>query len=81
MSYTAYITRDGIEYEVSAELYEDGVSHTDSWKDTGRNFEIEKDPIFHEFYVEDRDGVELILTSQELTSVNGQLIERYWDIF
>ena len=81
MSYTAYITRDGIEYEVSAELYEGGLGYLDSWKDTGRNFEIEKNPIFHEFYVEDRDGVELILTPHELISVNGQLIERYWDIF
>ena len=81
MSYTAYITRDGIEYEVSAELYEGGLGYLDSWKDTGRNFEIEKDPIFHNFYVEDRDGVELILTSQELTLVNGQLIDRFWGNF
>lgn len=80
MSYTAYITRDEVEYEVSAELYEDGVSHTDSWQDTGSVCVIESHPIFHKFYVEDRDGVAMVLTARELESVIDQMIERYWDV-
>lgn len=81
MSYTAYITRDEVEYEVSAELYDEGYGYEDSWEDTGRNFEIEKDPVFHKFYAEDRDGVELVLSEDELKSITEQLVERYWDIY
>lgn len=81
MSYIAYITRDNVEYEVAAELYDEGCGYVDSWADTGRNFEIEKDPEFHKFYAEDDNGVEIVLTADELLSAKEQMVKSYWDKF
>jgi len=77
--YTGYITRDGIEYEVSAELYDEGYGYHDSWEDTGPYFEVEKDPEFHKFYAEDDDGKEVMLTSEEVDLARHQLINQYWE--
>lgn len=74
--YTAYISRDGIEHEVLAELYADGETSSDSWADTGHTIVIEKDPVFHKFLCDD-----LELTTEELDLVVKQLIEQYWDSF
>ena len=79
MSYTTYITRDNVEYEVTAKLYDEGCGYVDSWADTGRNFEIEKDPEFHKFYAEDDNGDELTLTENELMTAKSQMVESYWD--
>lgn len=79
MPYTAYITRNEIEYEVSAELYEDGVSYADSWGDTGSTHIVESHPTFYKFYAEDHDGVSLDLTADELESAIDQMIQQYWN--
>jgi hypothetical protein len=77
--YIAYITRDDVEYEVSAELYDEGYGCHDSWEDTGPYFEIEKDPIFHKFYTEDDNGNEVVLTSEEVDQARRQMINYYWE--
>jgi hypothetical protein len=77
--YIAYITRDGVEFEVSAELYDEGYGYHDAWADTGPYFEIEKDPEFYKFYAEDDNGDEVVLTSEEIDLARGQMIEQYWE--
>lgn len=77
--YTAYITRDEVEYEVSAELYDEGYGYHDSWKDTGSHFEVEKDPEFHKFYAEDDDGERVVLSSEEISEATRQMINQYWE--
>lgn len=79
MSYTAYITRNEVEHEVTADLYDHGYGYYDRWEDTGISFEIEKDPKFHNFYSEDDNGVELCLTSDEIEIIVEQMKKQYWD--
>lgn len=78
MTYTAYITRDDVEYEVTAELFDTGYAYVDSWADTGRSFEVEKDPDFYKYYTEDDDGNEVVLTDEEMTEAKRQMMEQYW---
>lgn len=79
MDYRAYITRNDIEYEVTAELLDAGYAYVDSWADTGRSFEVEKDPDFYEYYAEDRNGDVLTLTQEEMMDAKYQMIKQYWD--
>ena len=62
MTYRAYFTRENTEYEVTADLYGHGEGHADVWGDTGRSFEITEEPKFYNFYAEDDNGYEIILT-------------------
>lgn len=77
--YVAYFTRDDIEYEVTAELYDCGQGYWDSWEDTGRNFEIEKDPVFHKFECYDENGDPVELTADDIKHVTEQMINHYWE--
>lgn len=77
--YVAYFTRDDVEYEVTADLYDYGQGHWDSWEDTDRNFEIEKDPEFHKFECYNDNGDPVELTSDELKHVTEQMINCYWE--
>lgn len=77
--YRAYIIRDGAEYEVTAELYDHGVTERDSWQDTGTVFEIMQDPVFYKFECNDEDGNPVILTAQEIETAINQMIAQYWE--
>ncbi len=79
MTYRAYITRDNVEYEVSADLFDSGYAYVDSWADTGRSFEVEKDPDFYKYYAEDDNGDEILLTQEEMIEAKHQMIKQYWD--
>lgn len=76
--YVAHFTRGDVEYEVSAELRDYGRGYWDSWEDTGRNFEIEKNPEFHKFECYDENGDPVELTPSELNDVVEQMINCYW---
>lgn len=77
--YRGYIERNGEEFEVTAELYDEGYGYSDYWSDTGYSFEIEKEPTFNKFYAEDEDGKPLDLTEEEISRVTAQMREHYWE--
>lgn len=79
MTYTAYITRDDVEIEVTAEILDEGYAYVDSWADTGRSFEVEKEPDFYKYYAEYDNGEELILTRDEMMEAKRQMTNQYWD--
>jgi len=79
MTHTAYISRDDIEYEVTAELFDNGYAYVDSWADTGRSFEVEKDPDFYKYYAEDDNGDEVVLTQEEMMEAKRQMTKQYWE--
>lgn len=73
-----YITRDGVEYEVTAELYYGG-EYTLDEDETGTDLVVEQDPQFHEIFCEDPEtGCELELTEAEFEKINEQLVAQYW---
>lgn len=78
---TAYITRDGVEYEVSAKLYEHGEADEGVDDLGGMWMELVEDPVFIEFYGEDDDGVELVLTPKEMFNIEEQMIDQYWEAY
>ena len=70
--YRAYITRGGMEYEVTASVYDYGVvSECGMW--------VDEDPVFANFECLDDNGVEIILTPKELHHCEQQMIDQYWD--
>lgn len=82
MTYTTYIARDNKEYEVSADLYDEGVGYTEYCPDSGYYLEIEKDPEFYNFYTEyDDSHEEFIFTPDEIKEATEKLIQQYWDNF
>lgn len=82
MTYTTYITRDNKEYEVTAELYDEGEGYTEFCPDSGYYLEILKNPEFYKFYTEYDDSIEeFIFTPEEIQQATSQLIEQYWDNF
>lgn len=78
MDYRAYITRDDVEYEVTAKLYDHGRIYEDSWSDYGTQYEVEKNPEFHKFYAEDNCGKEMALTADEISDATEQMVAQYW---
>ena len=78
MDYRAYITRNDVEYEVTAELYAEGRIYKDSWSDCGTQFEVEKNPEFHKFYTEDDRGNGVTLSADEIVNATEQMIVQYW---
>ena len=82
MTYRAYITRNDIEYEVTADLYDHGDGYYDEWEDTGRSFEVTKEPEFYNFYAEYDDSVEeFIFTPEEIEEATEQMKKQYWDAY
>lgn len=81
MTYRAYFTRENTEYEVTADLYDHGEGYADEWEDTGRTFEITKEPKFYNFYAEDDNGDEVNLTQDEIEHVTEQMNKQYWDTY
>lgn len=79
MTYTAYIIRNDEEFEVTAEIFDEGYAYVDSWADTGRCFEVEKEPDFYKYYAEDDNGDELVLTREEMIEAKRQMTNQYWD--
>lgn len=79
--YTAYIIRDGMEYEVSATLYSHG--EVDRGIDSlgGSWYEVVEDPEFTGFQVFDAYDTELSLTPKELLEVNDKMVDQYWSAF
>jgi hypothetical protein len=79
MNFRAYIEREGVELEVTAELYDNGYGYDDKWADTGHTFVVTHEPLFWKHYCEDDNGNVVVLTAEEIEAVNARLIEQYWD--
>lgn len=77
--FVACFVRDNVEYEVTAELYDYGRGYWDSWEDTDRNFEVEKDPEFHKFECYDDNGDPVKLSPGELDHIVQQMVNQYWE--
>lgn len=77
--YRGYIERNGEEFEVTAELYDEGYGYSDYWSDIGYSFEVEKEPTFKKFYAEDQDGNSFALTVEEISRATDQMIKQYWE--
>ena len=78
-SETTYITRNSTEIEVSAKLEYPGAATWDYWEDTGYQFNLISDPTFCEFYAENDDGEEIVLTKQEIVDATTKLVDAYWE--
>lgn len=77
-NHRTYITRDGIEYEVTAELYADG-EYTLEEDEAGVDLVVEQDPQFDEIFCEDPEtGCELELTEADFETIRDQLVVQYW---
>jgi hypothetical protein len=79
MVYRAYISRNFTEYEVSAELYDEGTRIIDTWQDTGTCYIVDENPVFYKFVATDDFGIEFDITEEEMAEVIEQMQTQYWD--
>ena len=82
MDYETNIRREGSEFTVIGQLWEDGAGLWDTWGDTGTTFEVQHEPEFSivELYDENDEIVSLsTLTPKEILVIIDMFTQDYWD--
>tara|TARA_R110000782_G_scaffold107111_1_gene195501 strand:- start:4563 stop:4820 length:258 start_codon:yes stop_codon:yes gene_type:complete len=82
MDYETNIRREGSEFTVIGQLWEDGAGLWDTWGDTGTTFEVQHEPEFSivELYDDNDEIVSLsTLTPKEILVIIDMFTQDYWD--
>ena len=82
MDYETNIRREGREFTVIGQLWEDGAGLWDTWGDTGTTFEVQHEPEFSivELYDDNDEIVSLsTLTPKEILVIIDIFTQDYWD--
>jgi len=72
------IARDGVPYEVSAKVVEQGKYDTGLDMLGGRWYDVTEDPSFTEFTCLDDHDVEIELTLKEIFIAEERMVEKFW---
>jgi len=82
MQYEIEIRKDGRNYVVTGELWDDGTAYWDSWGEVAEHLIIEQDPEFNICEMYDREGNIIPLTDltpEEIFNIIEIFTIDYWD--